>query len=390
MEGSGVLDEVSGSLGVVLWQRLRDVHLWATATPNSRADLFHPPAQPLDTSDVPEALVGPIALLSSLASQPQTADSVSKACLAISGWAAEHGYLTTEHSFAEVAALADLTNSECAYVAGRAARRRGLYEHGREWFRRAIGLARRKGDDAAYSLAYLAWALLEAQAGNDAVARRKLVRAWRSAKHGRVHRLMGMTRQAMIPYAVAEGDQDAAFRHTVAAARFLGDDEDDLPRVASDAGALFSLYGHFTVALSLYDAAFPRLLRPADRVAGLANIGRAAAALGQRARFEECWNGFQEALATQGGEHLLPSMLEIAEGARTLGQLTRATGIARQVARLAEGKGSVGIRALAEALERAVREGAQVDRDRKAPVAVRRFAKALVARVETAFPNPAP
>jgi hypothetical protein len=83
-------------------------------------------------------------------------------------------------------------------------------------------------------------------------------------------------------------------------------------------------------------------------------------------------------------------MLEIAEGARSLGQLTRASGMAREVARLAGEKGSVGIKGLAEALERAVREGAPVDRDRKAPVAVRRFARALVTRVEAAFPIPRP
>jgi hypothetical protein len=74
-------------------------------------------------------------------------------------------------------------------------------------------------------------------------------------------------------------------------------------------------------------------------------------------------------------------VLEIAEGAQTLGQLTRASGMAREVARLAKEQGSVGIAGLAETLERAVRENARP----KSSGRGRRFARALVVRVETAF-----
>jgi hypothetical protein len=389
MEGGALLDELPGPLRVVLWQRLRDTYLWATTLPDLRGDLFAPdsllasPYWILDPDSLPPALSTALPRLADVVKAPLWTDGsgVARACLAISTWAAEHGYSVTEQGFAEVAAFADRTDPECAYVAGRAARRRGLFESGREWFRRSIGLARRRDDAAAYSLAYLGWSLLEEQAGNGELARRKLVRAWRAAKRGGVRRLMGMARQAMIPYAVAEGNREMAYRHARAAAKLYDQDDDDLPRLAIDLGALLSLYQHYAPALQLYEAALPRLLRPADRVAAIANIARAAAAVGQRDRFEECWPIFEAAMAIEN-EHLAPSIVEIAEGARTLGQLSRAHGLARELAKLASKRGDKRILAMADALDELIRAGAPVDRDRKAPVAVRTFVARFIGRVE--------
>src|SRR3954447_16111145 len=44
LEGVGVLDELPTQVGLVLWQSLRDVTLWAQVEPEERADLFEPDA----------------------------------------------------------------------------------------------------------------------------------------------------------------------------------------------------------------------------------------------------------------------------------------------------------------------------------------------------------
>ncbi|HET6765498.1 MAG TPA: hypothetical protein VFH27_17550, partial [Longimicrobiaceae bacterium] len=43
LEGAQVLDEVGGRLGVLLWQCLRDVTLWAATDPEDRDGLFASP-----------------------------------------------------------------------------------------------------------------------------------------------------------------------------------------------------------------------------------------------------------------------------------------------------------------------------------------------------------
>ncbi|MBV9774761.1 MAG: hypothetical protein JO040_12475, partial [Gemmatimonadetes bacterium] len=40
LEGTEVLDEVSGEFGLILWQTLRDVGLWSSVAPGERAGLF--------------------------------------------------------------------------------------------------------------------------------------------------------------------------------------------------------------------------------------------------------------------------------------------------------------------------------------------------------------
>ena len=81
-------------------------------------------------------------------------------------------------------------------------------------------------------------------------------------------------------------------------------------------------------------------------------------------------------------EHGAAAMVELAHGARTLGQLTRALGLVRIARKVASERGDERALAQADALEKAIREGGPPDRDKRAPVAVRRFVSRLVARVE--------
>ena len=60
-EGLGVLDEVRGDAGVMLWQALRDASLWAETDPELRVGLFHPRAAHPEGafSALPPELEGP-------------------------------------------------------------------------------------------------------------------------------------------------------------------------------------------------------------------------------------------------------------------------------------------------------------------------------------------
>ena len=46
MEGATILEEVPGALGLLLWQAMRDVSLWAMTPREERVGLFNADAEP--------------------------------------------------------------------------------------------------------------------------------------------------------------------------------------------------------------------------------------------------------------------------------------------------------------------------------------------------------
>ena len=54
LEASQILDEFPGDMGLLLWQTLRDVTLWAQTPPSGRAGLF---SRDTDTSRLAGVLV---------------------------------------------------------------------------------------------------------------------------------------------------------------------------------------------------------------------------------------------------------------------------------------------------------------------------------------------
>ncbi|HEU0053745.1 MAG TPA: hypothetical protein VFQ39_11225, partial [Longimicrobium sp.] len=87
LDGSLLLEEVPGDLGLLLWQSLRNVRLWAEAEPESRPRLFSAAAaarrrEMLRAVAVEEALGPPLEVIHALLADPGAAEGtrLSYAC----------------------------------------------------------------------------------------------------------------------------------------------------------------------------------------------------------------------------------------------------------------------------------------------------------------------
>ncbi|HEX2191392.1 MAG TPA: hypothetical protein VHG51_20945, partial [Longimicrobiaceae bacterium] len=111
-EGSSVLTEFEGEVGILLWQSLRNVLLWSATDPARRKGLFSAGADErrrvkLLSADVDDSLRAPLAVIARLLADPAGADKrrVTSACLKISEWAEKNDRLATALAFTQAAAL---------------------------------------------------------------------------------------------------------------------------------------------------------------------------------------------------------------------------------------------------------------------------------------------
>jgi tetratricopeptide (TPR) repeat protein len=220
LEGTELLDEVEGHLGLALWQSLRDVTLWASFDPldqqvsrdpkerekqeekrrterdRDRAGLFAPTAaerrSELLRAICPESEVrAPLATFAAMLEDPvgSTSDAVARACHEISQWADEGGLPATALAFAQAASLASPANAAAGFRVGQLARKKGETARAETWFRRTIGLARQAKDWVSYSEAFLALGDLYLRRGKRPTAEHLYVRGRRAAKRHSLHAL---------------------------------------------------------------------------------------------------------------------------------------------------------------------------------------------------------
>jgi hypothetical protein len=162
LEGAGVLQEIAGEAGLLLWLAVRDVTLWAQALPSVRGELFSEAAEQrrvaaLLVADVEAGIEEPLGVLTEIVGRPTRvrAEKVSFACQQISQWAEVNGSLATALAFAQAAALACPGDAIAGLKVGQLARRHGEHARSETWFRRTNALARQSGDWASYALAFL-------------------------------------------------------------------------------------------------------------------------------------------------------------------------------------------------------------------------------------------
>lgn len=381
-DGAEVLDEIAGAEGVAVWQLYRDALLWHDAREGRRGGLFAGSLVEHSWSDtvLSSAPFGEIArsLDASIRSAKSDYRRVATHCTALSEWASEAGYVNTQALFAGLAARVWPRNPMMAVAAGRAERNAGRYERAAEWFRRAIGLARRTGDEAAYATAYMGWGLLERLRNRTAAARMMYVRAWRAADRAGLRDRVARARHNLIALTVEGSEFSEGQAHIEAAYRLYERSSPSLARLAADAACYWAWQGYFSTALPLYEAAIPRIPGRLDRAQVLANAARAAAALGLAERYDA---DLQE-LSKADDDNLPPRVwVDLAEGARSLGRLRQAldlTGRALEGAgRRREALTEVAARKLLQAIE----AEQPPDTDRHAPLRLRRFAARFRERV---------
>jgi hypothetical protein len=179
LEGDRILAESPNDFGLLLWQTVRDVTLWAGTPPEARGQLFGqgsadtrlallvaaevPPQAPTAAIDTLHALL--------TLSRPDS-DLLSLCCLEVAAWARGADRHHTAVAFAQAGALASPLFAEAALQTGLLARAAGQVSRAETWLRRSVGLARRSRDRVSYTTALVELgAVAEAQGAAERAER---------------------------------------------------------------------------------------------------------------------------------------------------------------------------------------------------------------------------
>ncbi|MBA2670918.1 MAG: hypothetical protein H0U67_11145 [Gemmatimonadetes bacterium] len=361
-EGAGILDENPGPLGLLLWQSERDVRLWALSSAVEREFLFADGASVRCLTALSELgaasveLAPPLQALAAMLAHPleAAADVVMMACRRVSIWAESGGRYATALRFSESAALAQPRAAECAYHVGRLARRGGQTGLAEGWLNRAIVLARQLGDWDTYAAAYSGLGNVSLTRGNLPSADRYQHKALRIAtKHG----LPARAGAALHDIFVVAGEAEQVDRAMEYAERAFATYPAGHPGrigLAHDVASVWMDLGDFRSALPILLVLWRHLPRD-QQVIGLANVARAAGALGDRACFDVYRNLAVRELENAATPEMHPgALLNLARGAASLGDLTEARSLAASAEASAANRREHKLQFEAEALRQAL------------------------------------
>jgi hypothetical protein len=346
LEGAPVLDEVQGPLGLLLWETYRDVVLWAGA--EEREGLFAAGAhaariRELESAGADPALDRALRGAAVVVADPagaQEAD-VMAACRQAADWAEQRGLMGTAVTLATAAALASPPNAAAAFRVGQIARNKAENARAETWFRRAIGLGRQAKDWASYAEAFLGLGNLYKLRGNYPAARRFHIRALRAARRHALRDIVARALHDLFTIAVETSPPAEAQELARSAFRAYGPRHAKLPALAHDVAYFWIGQGRYAPALDVFRAVMPHLVDPGERLLCAGNLGRAAGALGDRPAFEEAWEQVWTADERDKTPKGAQALLELAHGASSLRDWTRAEKAAEASRDLAQ-KWSIG------------------------------------------------
>lgn len=366
-DGVQILDEVGGELGAFLFQRVRDVFLWAEVAPERRSMLFHGRHPPRTPSGVNE-IAAELHALADLASSPETltAEELATACAGIYHWALHNVFYATAAEFASAAAHAQPADPMFAIYAGRAERARGAYELGTQWFQRAISVARLGGRLSAYTVALLSWANQEISRGNRVRGRALLQRAWRYAKRHNLRHLGAEARHDLLALSIDVENWEEAEVHAEAAANLYGPRARNVFALAHDWALIWLHRGYFSHALPVMEAALPFLTMPSARVLALSSIARAAAVLGQSERVRTASESVL-GLAAVATENAPIALVHVAQAHHTTGEIERARALVARAREMARGRQDATAEHFANELLAKIRSAAPPEREKPLP-----------------------
>jgi tetratricopeptide (TPR) repeat protein len=369
LENAAVLDEHGRDTGLVLWQSLRDVTIWAVSRPSEREGLFasgaeHHRIARIITSGLDPELEQPLSMITSMVGRPEKvmAERVSIACRHVSQWAEQRGKLATALAFAQAAAIACPGNAAAAYKVGQMARRRAEYVRAETWFRRAIALGRQQGDWTSYALGFSGLGNLYVQRGSFPRARSYHTRALRAAKRHCLRSIQGDAYHDMHVIATASGQEEQALEYARGAFACYGPGHVKLPALAHDVAYFWLTQGYFGSALTVFQALMPLLENSSYGIYVLPNVARAAGGSGNRRTYEAAWERFRDwAQAGAAMDGYAEGLLEFARGATSLKDWEHAEQTARAAVEAARARGEARIELAAEALLESIRSDCRAE-----------------------------
>lgn len=344
-EGFNVLDETRNELGVLLWQSLRDVDLWALAHPDARSGLFSPGSlrrrsERIESEIEPGHPARPLleAMTRLLAAPDRVSErEVSEVCEDLSRWASDNGLPRTALAFAQRAALAAPDEAAPAYLVGLVSRRAADYRRAETWLRRTLALSRLNRDWRYYGLAHLGLANLHMQRGDAPRARVRLLRALRASRRYGLWSVRSMVLHDLFCITATGEHAEHAEMYARAAFRSYGRRHPRLPVLAHDVARYWMSRGHHARAFETFRAVLPHLTRSSDRLVAWSNLAQAAGGAGDAKAFDDAWSRVWRVVDGGGDpERVAEALINVAMGAASLGQWVRqelAASYALQVAK---------------------------------------------------------
>ena len=327
MDGLAVLDDYDGPLGIVLWQSVRDVLLWASIPRECRDGLFCTEALArrhtlLDSIELPPHTDVWITALSAVVLDPPNASrlAIGTACVELCGIAATEGRTAAALSLARAAAAALPSGGAPALQVGRVALASGDHDHSESWLRWALHLARRSGDGTIYGEAALELGHLALNCGEGERARRYFSAAGR----GTPDRLLSTRAGAawgLYVIAMRWGPLEEAEKHARRAAKLFGAGSSEAARMQLDLAALRIRLGKALEARSLLKRLLRNSITSPLRPRALALLSHAAALLNDRRTYACAWK--DAASVIQQAESSAPVAEELARAARAVGDTQR-------------------------------------------------------------------
>jgi tetratricopeptide (TPR) repeat protein len=372
----GILEEITGEIGGLLWRSLRTVTLWASVPPADRLALFAPGAEEQRMADLLAISPGPdleepLTILAGILGRPESAraDLVALACTRIAQWANARGARATELEYAQAAAAACPGDPRLALAVGRAARDRAEYARAETWLHRTVALARQVGDWDSYSRAYIALGKMFVARGAFPSARKNLQKALRAAERRGLREPQGMAAHDLFTVEAECSNVTEAQEYAARALRAYGAGHPDLPSLAYDVALVWVLQGRFADALLVFQAAVPRM-RPWHQSYGHGGLARAAGAMGEESVFDATWQVIWSLSDDTAGK--ANALVEAAHGAASLGRLGQARQAGEAAANLARQRGQTKVLFDAEAVLQSVQmeRRASTSRAQSAPASL--------------------
>lgn len=221
---------------------------------------------------------------------------------------------------------------------------------------------------------------MEQQTGRAEEARRLLLRAWKAARRYKLRELGAYVQHDLLLLSYEIGTFEEGQEHARLAYKLYGRSTERIPHLAHDTGFLWMHHGHYGAALPVFVAALPFIRRASERVQVQANIGRAAAVVGDRDRFFQSWETVTSYSATST-DFLAASLLNIAYGAWTLRLRRQAQEVGTQAAEVARRRGEVAPERLALHLLDRISRGDEPEKDREPPPEVLEMQGVLLKRL---------
>jgi hypothetical protein len=364
LEAAQLFEEMPGRVGLVLWQSLRDVTLWASVPDERRDGLFTPQAAnrrltELLASGAEPALEVSLTTLAALVGAPGSAnpDIISLVCLQVSQWAEARGAMATAMVYAQAAALTCPEEPGPALAAGSLALRWRRSARAETWLRRSIGLARRKCEWGPYAEAYVEMGVLYVRRGQPGPAHRYFVQGMRAARRHGMLPVRGAALHGLLLLAMEANALDDAERYARAAMRSYGRGHGRVPELVHDVAYLWVRREHYARAIPMLQKLLPSRLEPVERALTFSVLARAAAGVGDRRLYQESWIDAWTLVTRREGheDRHARTLLELARASAAIGDWPHVEQAVRLAAKTPIGRREPIIAAQVEELAAAIR-----------------------------------